>query len=238
MKDYPKKSTRPRNIQGLSIKAAAGLQSPLPLPAVPCGTVSQAPEGEQWNYRLSSPKNQGEVKPRPAKIAARIAARSCGHTTCETYIRFPVVGCFPIYTLSNRQIATVLTMSHFAQHLFRRRDSGRDRPCNSWCHFSTGHGSTVEIGTTVTSWLRHFDMTTTGRFFTISGGRKPVSKSQMRTWPGFGWKLISMIGQIYRAAAANATDVVNRRRSRVRVIFRGHLTFSAPATVGHYRPQR
>jgi hypothetical protein len=118
MKECPKKSTRPWNIQGLSIKATASLQSPAPLPAVPFGTVLQAPEGEQRNYRLSTPKNQEEVKPRPAKTADLIAAKSCGQTTCETYILFPVVGCFPMQTLSRRQNATVLTMSHFAQHRF------------------------------------------------------------------------------------------------------------------------
>ena len=35
-------------------------------------------------------------------------------------------------------------------------------------------------------------MTTTGRFFTISGGRNPVLKSQIKTWPGFGWKVYGL----------------------------------------------
>ena len=46
-------------------------------------------------------------------------------------------------------------------------------------------------GTTVQSriLLRRGEMTTTGRFFTISGAMKPVLKSQIRSVPGFGWKV-------------------------------------------------
>jgi hypothetical protein len=64
-------------------------------------------------------------------------------------------------------------------------------------------------------------MTTTGRFFTISGGRKPVLKSQIRTWPGFGWKLIGMIRQIYLAAVANATNAAHWQRGHMEVVSRG-----------------
>jgi len=130
MKDHPRKAQGP-GISRASIKATAGLRSPMPLPAVPCGTVLQAPEGEQSNYRIFASKNQGKLNPRPAKTADRIATKSCGHRTCETYILFPVVGSFPAYTLTKRQSATVLTMSHFAQHFFRRKDSGKDSSCNS-----------------------------------------------------------------------------------------------------------
>jgi hypothetical protein len=157
-----------------------------PLPAVPCGTVLQAPEGEHGNYRLLPGMNQVEVRPRPCKTACRIAARSSGQTTCDTYILFPVVGCFPVQTRSKRQNATVTTMSHFAQCLARRSDTGSDPSRNSWCHFSRGFRSVVDRGTTVTNCCRLLDMTTTGRFLTISGGRNPVLKSQIRTWPGFG----------------------------------------------------
>jgi hypothetical protein len=148
---WSKKSTRPWTFQGLSIKATASLQSHSPLPAVPCGTVLQAPEGEHNNYRLSSWKNQAGFRPRPCKSDCRIAARSSGQTTCDTYIRFPVVGCLPVQTRSKRQNATVTTMSHFAQCLVRRSDTGSDASRNSWCHFSTGFGSVVDRGTTVTN---------------------------------------------------------------------------------------
>jgi hypothetical protein len=203
----------PRKAQGPGLsgaflnKTTAGLQSPLPLPAVPCGTVLQAPEGEHRNYRLSPRRNQVEIKPRPCKTDCRIAARSSGQTTCDTYIRFPVVGCFPTQTRSKRQNATVATMSHFAQCLVRRSDTGSDASRNSWCHFSMGSGSVVDSGTTVTNCCRLFDMTTTGRFFTISGGLKPVLKSQIKTWPGLGWKSISgIIGRAYTTQRIDATN--------------------------------
>ena len=35
--------------------------------------------------------------------------------------------------------------------------------------------------------FRPGDMTTTGRTLTISGGLKPVSKSHIKSMPGFGW---------------------------------------------------
>ena len=171
---------------GPSIKAAASLQSLFAVACCAIGTVSQAPEGERRNYRPRPPKNQAENRPSPCKTAARIAAWSSGQTTCVIYILFPVVGCFPTRTLSKRQNATVITISHLAQCLDPRRQTGNDDSRNSWCHFSIGTGSVVDKGTTVTNSWRLSDMTTTGRFFIISGGLNPVVKSQIRTWPGFG----------------------------------------------------
>lgn len=148
---WSKKSTRPWTFQGLSIKATASLQSLPPLPAAPFGAVLQAPEGEHKNYRVSIGINQVEIKPRPCRTDCRIAVRSSGQTTCDMYIRFPVVGCFPMQTRSKRQKATVITMSHFAQWLLRRSDTGSDASRNSWCHVSRGFGSVVDRGTTVTN---------------------------------------------------------------------------------------
>jgi hypothetical protein len=49
----PKKSTGPRFLPGPFDQGSGQLAIALPLPAVPCGTVLQAPEGEHQNYRLS-----------------------------------------------------------------------------------------------------------------------------------------------------------------------------------------
>jgi len=69
-------------------------------------------------------------------------------------------------------------------------------------------------------------MTTTGRFFTISGGRKPVLKSQMRTWPGFGWKLISMIEQYtwQHLPTQLATGQAADARKEIYAIAKGKIT--------------
>ncbi len=122
-----------------------------PLPAVLLSTVLQAPEGERMNYRLIARENQVGFSPRPCNTASRIAARSSGQTVCDTYMRFPVVGCFPTQTRSKRQNATVATMSHLAQCRVQRNDVGSDESRNSWCHFSIGFGSVVESGTMVTN---------------------------------------------------------------------------------------
>ena len=54
-----------------------------------------------------------------------------------------------------------------------------------------GFGAAELSGTTVHSraldLFRPGDMTTTGRTLTISGGLKPVSKSHIKSMPGFGW---------------------------------------------------
>jgi hypothetical protein len=192
------KHKAPDFLQGLWIRTTASLQSPSPLPAAPLGTVLQAPEGERMNYRPIRRWNQAENRSKPCNTAVRIAAKSSGQTTCEAYILFPVVGCLPTHTRSKRPNATVTTMSHLAQCRFPRRETGSEESRNSWCHFSIGIGSVVEMGTTATNCWRALDRTTTGRFLTISGGRKPVLKSQIKTWPGFGWNLMGcMIERIY-----------------------------------------
>ncbi len=227
----PRKAQGPGLSRAFPNKATASLQSPSPLPAVPSGTVLQAPEGEQMNYRVSWRNNQAELRPRPCKTALRIAARSSGQTTCDTYIRFPVVGCFPTRTRSNRQNATVTTISHFAQCLFPRRPTGSDASVSSWCHFSTGTGSVVDSGTTVTNCWRLSDMTTTGRFLTISGGRKPVLKSQIKTWPGLGWKFIGCMMERIYMTGRGVTTLQRRCGMRVSTFPREPAPRIAPGCV-------
>ena|GEM_PF-4875358 len=52
---------------------------------------------------------------------------------------------------------------------------------------------------------RRGDTIMTGRFLTISGGLNPVSKSQIKIMPGFGWNLSVM--------AAKRTEQPRRAQS-------------------------
>ena len=82
-------------------------------------------------------------------------------------------------------------MSHLAHLGSSVFQPGTFRWGSGCCHGDGLVGAVVENGTTVQSlrpWLSFVETTTTRRFFTISGGLKPVSKSQINTSPREGWK--------------------------------------------------
>ena len=80
-------------------------------------------------------------------------------------------------------------MSHFAHVSFLPKFPGSDPGSIRWWNRFTGSGTVVLKGTTAHSPLERRNLgeiTTTGRFLTISGGLNPVSKSQISNVPGFG----------------------------------------------------
>lgn len=80
-------------------------------------------------------------------------------------------------------------MSHFAQTAVPIGVPGKGFWVSRTCQARAGAGAVVDRGTTVQSrrpWVSDREMTTTARFFTISGGTKPREKSHINTCPVFG----------------------------------------------------
>lgn len=95
-------------------------------------------------------------------------------------------------------------------------------------------------GTTVQSWvlLRRGEMTTTGRFFTISGAVKPVLKSQIRSVPGFGWKVTMNVCSVRKTVPTRAVRLnVNRRLPRIAIVSWQGVTAQQSHGLGFGRQQ-
>lgn len=122
-----------------------------------------------------------------------MAAMSASGISKALYSRLPQ-GSRTI-TRSRRAQETVASMSHFAH--IGPRAGGYASGERGWWYGSGGSGFALLSGTTVQRpgpVRRRGETTTTGRTLIISGGRKPVSKSQIRIWPRLGRKRIGIRG--------------------------------------------